>query len=1005
MNRQNKYWIAILKKSALFVLVAMLLQTSAGCSLLPEDMVETLPGLTSEVTTSGTEAEIVANPLLISEIMSTNKSTLQTADQNTPDWIEIRNAGKTPINLDGYCLSDKLKKPNAWKFPSVVIEPGEYLVVYASGLEATEQSDAAKEIHADFRLNSDGDEVIFSSPTGQVLARLVIPALPADISYGLLDSASSATEPYYYFGEPTPGSANGPDGKSTPEEATPHPQFDLVINEYMTQNLSWKDADGDLPDWIEICNTGTEPISLLGFWLSDDADQPDQWKFPDVTIGPGSFLVVWLSGKDKAYDPAVPNSLQASFKLGMDDSELLLCDSKGRLVIRQKIESLPPNVSQGRKNGDLTTWLYYPKATPGQPNTTAGFSEIQGAITLKNRGLWINEAVAQMSTVTAAGKVSQPDWIELYNGTGEAISLDGYGLSDNAAEPFRMKISGQTIQSGQYLVIEPVGFGLNVSSETIYLTAPDQSLADWFETGSLSNGLSSGRGNSNGNESCDTRYFYTVPTKGKANASQGFQTAALDPAIVVVSQDDGQQVNGLYISGAVQITLNSQQKDAVIRYTLDGSQPDSNSAVYQEPLTLNKNTVISCRAEIKGSLPSKAVTRTLLADEPHDLPVVSLAIKPSYFTDPAQGLWVNYTADIEQMAAINYYETDGTPGVDFNAGVALHGSYSRKESQKSLELNLRECYGDDQVIYPFFPGNEVSTFKRLILRTSGQDWKFTKLRDAFMTEVIQADMELDTMDWRPCVLYVNGEYYGLYEIRENVDEYYMAAHYGTDPDNVDIIKGNWIMLSGTKNAYKELLTYVKEHDMKNNEAYQHVLSLIDENSLMDFVIAESFFNNLDSGNKKFWRENKDGAQWRWVFFDLDWAMFPTTYTKNILKYDLLDPEGHGQQNIFDSTLQVKLMENPAFKEAFIERYAWFINNTFATERMLKILDSMTEQIKGEMPRQIARWGKPSTVAAWERNVSSLRQIVSEKRGLMQLILQESFNLSNSRMHALFPEDF
>ena len=146
-----------------------------------------------------------------------------------------------------------------------------------------------------------------------------------------------------------------------------------------------------------------------------------------------------------------------------------------------------------------------------------------------------------------------------------------------------------------------------------------------------------------------------------------------------------------------------------------------------------------------------------------------------------------------------------------------------------------------------------------------------------------------------------------------------------------------------------LMDFVKNNDMQNPEAYRHVLSLIDENSLMDFLIAQTFFNNLDSGNKKFWRERKDGAQWRWVFFDLDWAMFPTTYTKNILQNDLLDPAGHGQQNAFSTLLQVRLMQNPDFKQAFIERYAWFLNHVFQTDRMLGILDQMTEQIRSEMP--------------------------------------------------------
>ena len=117
-----------------------------------------------------------------------------------------------------------------------------------------------------------------------------------------------------------------------------------------------------------------------------------------------------------------------------------------------------------------------------------------------------------------------------------------------------------------------------------------------------------------------------------------------------------------------------------------------------------------------------------------------------------------------------------------------------------------------------------------------------------------------------------------------------------------------------------------------------------------------------------------------------------------------DPAGHGQQNIFSTTLQVRLLENPGFKQAFIERYAWFLNNVFLTERMLGILDGMTENIRSEMPRQIEKWKGPSSLSNWEYQVSELRRITSEKRGRMVTILQETFNIPADQMRVLFPED-
>lgn len=985
----------------------------SGCDLIPDDMA-VIPSWTTATPTpkptetSPADAPIVASPILITEIQSSNRSTLQTADLASPDWIEFYNAGKTAVNFEDYGLSDNLNRPTDWTFPAVVLQPGEYLLVYASGLtepDAVAAALAGGEIHASFRLAQAGEDLIFTNPSGQVLARLVIPEIPTDVSWGLLDGAVSSTDPYYFFSEPTPGSANGTDGHLNAADAIPVVSTPLVVNEYVTRQDRLVDSDGDYSDWVEFYNTGAEPVGLLGCFLSDDPDDPELWAFPDLTVEPGEHLVVWLSGKDKAYVPGQPVTLHAPFRLGDQDELLLLTDSRGRRLIAQPLQPLPLNVSYGRSRQDPDAWLYFPQPTPGRPNDTQGFAELDGALMLTNRGIWINEVVAMDAAVTRGKKTTDPDWIELYNGTDEAVDLTGYGLSDKPDEPFLETLDGVVIPAGSHVVIKPTAFGLSPAGETLQLTDPDGIWVDRFTTGALVNGISSGRGNSNGQEPADSRFFYEVPTKGQPNTTAAMNGITPAPLIEAVTASDGKTFNGLYLDEPLLVSLVAWQPDTVIYYTLDGSMPDQRSAVYTEPLLVDRTTVIRCIAVHQGSLSGSTRVRTFLAEERHDLPVVSVIGNAADFFHATTGLWTNYQANIEHPAVIDFYEADGTPGVQFMVGINLHGSYSRTEKQKSMELKVRTMYGDSQVTYPFFPGNDVQTFKRLILRTSGQDWRFTKLRDAFMTEVIIDYTAQDTMDWRPCVVYINGEYFGLYYLREKVDQYYMASHHGADADNIDIIKGNRIILSGDYDTYRALLTFVKNNDMRNPEHYAYVLSQIDEHSLMDFVITQTFFNNLDSGNKKFWRERTDGAEWRWVFFDLDWAMFPTTYQKNILKYDLLDPAGHGQQNIFDSTLQVKLMQNPDFKADFIERYAWYLNNVFTTDRMLGILDEMTELIRSEMPRQIERWGGPSSLSYWENQVRELRRITSEKRARVILILQETFNLSSSDMKALFPGDY
>ena len=315
--------------------------------------------------------------------------------------------------------------------------------------------------------------------------------------------------------------------------------------------------------------------------------------------------------------------------------------------------------------------------------------------------------------------------------------------------------------------------------------------------------------------------------------------------------------------------------------------------MYDGPIRVDHSLVLKAIAIRPGYLPSDSVSRTLLKEEPHSLPVVSLSGDPADLVG-ANGVLTDGGATKEIPVEFAFYEKNGQLGIDYQAGVELHGQFSREEAQRSLEIKFRSAYGESEVTYPFFPGYDVSTFRRLVLRTSGQDWRITKVRDAFMTEVIQGQLDLDTMAVRDCVVYINGKYWGLYEIREKLDQFYVASHYGVDPNKVDVIKGNNIVVAGSAKDMADLIQVLQDaRPARPGRLTRRYWPGSTRNSLMDLIIAESFFSNADSGNKKFWRPTTAGGQYHWMVFDLDWAMFPSTYKSDRLYGDLLDPAGHG----------------------------------------------------------------------------------------------------------------
>ena len=253
-------------------------------------------GAADQGTQAGQTEDSAQAGVVISEVMSNNVGSLKAPDGSTPDWIELYNAGGKTISLKGYMLSDNARKPDKYVFEAGTMQAGSYLLLYATGKEAV----SAGNIYLPFKLSSAGEELILIAPGGKVGDRFTIPALPADISYGRNGEDVTPGATKVYFGEPTPGKVNGTDGKPTAEAAMVPEVTTLLINEYCTRNAALYDEAGDTPDWVELYNSGSEPLDLSGYALSDDLTQLDKWRFPEVSLAPKAYLLLLLSGKTTA---------------------------------------------------------------------------------------------------------------------------------------------------------------------------------------------------------------------------------------------------------------------------------------------------------------------------------------------------------------------------------------------------------------------------------------------------------------------------------------------------------------------------------------------------------------------------------------------------------------------------------------------------------------------------------------------------------------------------------
>lgn len=934
----------------------------------------------------------------ITEVMAKNKHTLSDEKGNYSDWIEIYNPTASPVNLEGYTLSNDAYDISLYKFPPIILQSGEYLVVFA---DKTESYDAEKRIiHVPFSISAKGEAISLYTPKGAVRNTIRTGLLVDDESAGLNEKGECVK-----FSAPTPGKANyqqiGDISSGRKNEMA-----GLVINEYSTTSTETViDDDGDYGSWVELYNGSDKDIDLKGCALSDDSAIPDKWVFGSKVIKKGEYLVIYLSGKEKSLEEN--GDCHASFKLSGKEDILILNDKKGHIIDSCKVYELISNLTCGRPEKSPEKFAFFSKATPGKANNLKPFDSIDSARYTSNKSVSITEVAAVNTTAATGG--AYYDYIELHNNSKKVINLKDYKLSDSKnTESFRA-LPDKTVEPGNFVVIycdnsdmvSPftgnvyTSLGLNRYGETVYLLDKKNTVVDSLKYARLSSGYSSGRdlGGS------DEVLYYSTLTPGENNPEKTLKKAIPNPEFSKSS-------TYLKKGDTVEITA----LDGDIYYTTNGSVPTKKSKKYINPITISKTTVIRAKAFKSGSISSDTICATYIVGKKHTLPVVFLTTDNDNLYGYSNGIWAdgpgkdsefpfvgaNYWKDWERPVNFEYMTEDGVSQLSFDAGMSVFGQFSRALEQKSVSIRLKDKYGPKSVCYPFFKDSKVNVFSSFVLRNSGQDFTKSHIRDAFCAKVIKSGIDVDVMDYAPVVAYVNGKYHGIYDLREKINEDYIANHYAVDKDKIDLIKGNNIVQSGTDESYRKLLNYLKTHDMTVDENYEYAKEQIDIDELINYWICESFFTNTDTGNIRFWRENKDGAKWRWIFFDVDWALYPSTYEWNYIE-NYLDPRGHGVSDAFDTTIMCSLYKNKNFRKRMLELHSKALKTTLNTDNMLKIYDGLIEEIKPEMKAHCERW---STVSyeSWEYSVKELRDIIIKKRDIFIKDMKETFNMTEEEIN-------
>ena len=792
------------------------------------------------------------------------------------------------------------------------------------------------EVHTNFKLSKSGELLTLSDKKANPLSRIYFSETKGDTSYGYNGSE------YVYYYIPTPGKINNINYSANPikeEKSTTK----LIITEYM------KGSNAK----IELYNGETYDINLENYYLSNDSKKPYKYLLPKVTIKANDYLVIYLNGNDSFKD----NKIETNFILNEDDSILVLCDASKNIIQKLYLSELNSNMSAGYYNDN---WYIYKESTFGTANKDNYIDTPGDAV----KSIRINEVTTKS--------------IELKNLTDKNIDLSNYSIKDKSGI---IKNLSKEIKANGYLVLNTsdLGFGIGNGNEELYLYQNGKKI-DTYKVGRLVSDVSSGINEDN------TRVYYKRITMGSENSKEEYLGYALNPVY---------SIDGGYVKAGTKITLNTSD-DSTIYYTLDGSMPSNKSNKYTGEIEINKTTVIKAISYKDNYLNSDIVSRTFIVGRTHDVAIVSISSDNSNFYG-YRGIITNYHQNVNKIINFEFYESDGKLGTSFLGDTKLSGMDSREMPQKSMSIYLRKEYGLKEITYPFFNNYENTTYSSILLRNAGEDPKNIRIMDAVLTRTLKGQMDIDMQDYRPVVVYINGEYYGLYNLREKLNTDYLVTKFNVDKDNVDLIKYSTAQ-SGSMTNYNKLMNYVNSHDPSRSDVYEYIKSQVDVEELCNYWIVESYYGNTDLGNIRYWKSPE--GKWRFMLYDLDWSMWNSTTS---MSYPVLNTNIPAVTYWYPAIqLSRRLYRNQEYKDLYLKTLAYHLKNTFNPERMNKIVDNLAKEIENEMPYHIQRWGSNS-MTRWHNNLNSFKSMISSRYNYVVRRLKSEFNLTQAEYDKYFKE--
>lgn len=818
----------------------------------------------------------------------------------------------------------------------------------------------------------------------------------------------------------------------------------LFLNEVTNNNSTLiYDEDGDASDFIELYYNGAGSINLSGYYLSDKLSDPSKYPLPPVILNSGQHYLIYASGKNRKsvidhYETAIYESDTWNYLVPTSEPSITWTD--------------PGFVPTGWSNGvggfgygdgdDATTIaatnsVYFFKtftiADTAQISNAVlhidyddGFVAYLNGIEIARNNIGTVGIRPPFNTNTPAGHEAlmyaggDPEQFIISAAILKTIMTNGtnvlaiqvhnqnFGSSDLSARAFlSFGIKTSAVLYGptpSFFTLVPssiahTNFKISNSGETVYFSNAS-SIIDSIFCPSLAYDNSFARQTSGALSWC----ISTAPTPNNLNTGAICYSGYTAEPIFDLPAG--------YYTGSQTLSISlAPASSGLIYYSVDGDDPDNTELPYTGPISFTTTRVIRARVfpTVSSLLPSKIITRTYIVNQNFDLPVFSITTDSVNLWDASYGIYVlgygadsvnypyfgsNFWMNWERPVHVEYFHKDEQLKYRFDGGIKIHGGWSRAQPQKSLRLLAKSKYDANDMAFPMITDKPfISNFKAINLRNGGNDCYESRSRDAFMQRLV-ATTHVDYMGYEPAYAYLNGVFFGHFEIRERQDGDYIENNHGISKSNVDVISHTYWGLNavdGTTDDFLALHNTITTYPTPTTPAFYSLIdSTIDLFNFTDYIATETYVGNGDwasyPNNTKFWHQRVPYGKFRWALWDIDFGFgYGGASTDNYLPTYIAS----GQ---YSSNILAQMLNNPTYRNFFINRYADLINTVFQNANFnatqIRTRDSLIIAIQV----QNLVWGTAG-VPGLNGSYSNMQTYNNQRRGYQRNNIQSDFSLA------------